>query len=838
MSNTKTILHFNGGGWLYDAGESHPVWTPDVGSATYNPLGKFGGCLNVAMPYGYGWGGVFRPPGSDLDISYADFCVECWVKFTQFPQKPQGFVATGWQRCNSQAPIPYGPPPWFPDGLGPIWDADHTTWSPLNPAPIWDALSAAWEVGGGLSGNPWPVPSGFLRIIKYQAAIYNHAGARVTLHLPGGNIWIHDPSGFPGWGYSPDYDVNVANYNEGYWMIATDPFGGQIGAADRKITYVYEFGSSNPAWLWIQLKTGYPIQQFGFYYYTDRPEPEHGTSGWHIAFINNNVWQSSVAFGVDHGNPPVVLGEWYHMVVSRREGIMRVYQNDVLLRDQYGQTDFPLWTNWAHIDGNFDVGAIDINADIDEFIFTIGDNESHAGECPDVLDSPTIARTPIVFNCDTYEGQIPQDAGPFEIWNSNVSGIEGSKRLYYTLDVEGGASSWLRILTTLNTGHFPVDGTDGRKYRTKRYNFAPNGSQPVDFIKDIEMLEYDGAFGRITVTFTSHGMLTYDTIDFSGVTQPGWDAINGTQVLAGFGSPPQNKFYFYLGDTWLPNTSYSVGDFVWFESYYFTCNTDHTSDPVDFWNDYGLGYWNDDSPSLYDPITDPGKCSIWKNFWKRTVDSAPSEVWVQGTYYWESSYYEEYTYHDCTLHSSGEHDPFYVAFDVARVTILPPGLYHDRIVIGGPQASNSPQYIDVWLTVHPAVYPEILLSPTSLSPYCYEGGNALPDNFTIENVGDTGSTLNYTITDNSGGWIASCVPNTGSVNEGDPPVTITVNYNAAGLTAGVHTARIKVDDFSATNNPQYVDVTLTVYNPVESMLMRHLKWFWNSFMGCYLRSRR
>ena len=105
----------------------------------------------------------------------------------------------------------------------------------------------------------------------------------------------------------------------------------------------------------------------------------------------------------------------------------------------------------------------------------------------------------------------------------------------------------------------------------------------------------------------------------------------------------------------------------------------------------------------------------------------------------------------------------------------------------------------------------IALNPTSLTPSTDEGGSPPNDTFTVRNSG-TG-TLNYTI-NTSDGWLS--VNPTGGSSTGEQD-TITVSYATTSLAAGTHNATITVSD-PAANNPQTVDVTLTVTTAVLELI--------------------
>lgn len=100
--------------------------------------------------------------------------------------------------------------------------------------------------------------------------------------------------------------------------------------------------------------------------------------------------------------------------------------------------------------------------------------------------------------------------------------------------------------------------------------------------------------------------------------------------------------------------------------------------------------------------------------------------------------------------------------------------------------------------------PEIALSTTSLSVSCQQGSNATSQTFEVWNSG--GGTLSYFVSDNAD-WL-SCQPySTGSMGEHD---TVYVSYATSHLLPGTYSGRIIIADPNATNNPQYIDVTLTV----------------------------
>ena len=101
---------------------------------------------------------------------------------------------------------------------------------------------------------------------------------------------------------------------------------------------------------------------------------------------------------------------------------------------------------------------------------------------------------------------------------------------------------------------------------------------------------------------------------------------------------------------------------------------------------------------------------------------------------------------------------------------------------------------------------EICLDPAELTPTCVYSEDASDQTFEVWNCGDPGTTLSYTISDDVG-WL-ECDPNSGT-STGEQS-TITVHYETAALACGEYTATITISDPYATNDPQTIEVTLTV----------------------------
>ena len=107
-------------------------------------------------------------------------------------------------------------------------------------------------------------------------------------------------------------------------------------------------------------------------------------------------------------------------------------------------------------------------------------------------------------------------------------------------------------------------------------------------------------------------------------------------------------------------------------------------------------------------------------------------------------------------------------------------------------------------TASPIISPGISLNRNQLTFGVDKAGNHSPSQtFLISNSG--GGILNWTISDNTS-WL-NCSPTSGT-NSGE----VTVSVEASGLAAGTYYGTITVSAPHASNSPQYVNVTLLVYN--------------------------
>jgi len=131
--------------------------------------------------------------------------------------------------------------------------------------------------------------------------------------------------------------------------------------------------------------------------------------------------------------------------------------------------------------------------------------------------------------------------------------------------------------------------------------------------------------------------------------------------------------------------------------------------------------------------------------------------------------------------------------------------YTAKITIKSSECYNSPQEVDVSLEVTDELPPRISVAPKNLG-FSTDIGAANPagQEITVRNSG--GVLLEYEITANKP-WIV-VDPSEGTSRGAEQKHTVLID--STGLDAGTHNGVIKVSDPSASNNPQRVNVTLTV----------------------------
>ena len=133
---------------------------------------------------------------------------------------------------------------------------------------------------------------------------------------------------------------------------------------------------------------------------------------------------------------------------------------------------------------------------------------------------------------------------------------------------------------------------------------------------------------------------------------------------------------------------------------------------------------------------------------------------------------------------------------------LGPGTYNGHITIAAAAASNSPQTVNVTLSVSSA--PTLTLGSSALN-FAFQTGGAVPAMQSVA-VGSSGAPLALTASSaaSGGNWLSV------SPSSGTTPVNLSVSVNPAGLGAGTYTGNVTVISPGASNSPQSILVTLTV----------------------------
>lgn len=148
---------------------------------------------------------------------------------------------------------------------------------------------------------------------------------------------------------------------------------------------------------------------------------------------------------------------------------------------------------------------------------------------------------------------------------------------------------------------------------------------------------------------------------------------------------------------------------------------------------------------------------------------------------------------------------------VAASSGLGRGTYGASVLVQSPDASNSPQRVDVTLTVAPPG-PLIGATPAELVFEAVQNtGPPAPDSFTVTNTGSDALTgvsmrISYTAGEPSG-WLSVSPQGTSA------PLTAAVRPTNTGLPVGTYRAAIDVMASVARNSPQVVNVTYTILEP-------------------------
>jgi len=147
---------------------------------------------------------------------------------------------------------------------------------------------------------------------------------------------------------------------------------------------------------------------------------------------------------------------------------------------------------------------------------------------------------------------------------------------------------------------------------------------------------------------------------------------------------------------------------------------------------------------------------------------------------------------------------------------LPNGNYAGTIRINAPGTDNTPQVIEVTLTVSGSgqAAPTFAITPGALE-YEATRGSGRSASRTIQVFNAGGGTLNWsaaTVTDNGGGWL-SVNPASG-VNTGNPIVTA----SPGTLSIGLYTGRLTFNAAGASNSPS-IPVTFRVREPLPPAIV-------------------
>jgi len=140
---------------------------------------------------------------------------------------------------------------------------------------------------------------------------------------------------------------------------------------------------------------------------------------------------------------------------------------------------------------------------------------------------------------------------------------------------------------------------------------------------------------------------------------------------------------------------------------------------------------------------------------------------------------------------------------------LAAGTHKGMLTVEDPNANNSPQEIDVTLTLSKEPLPQIWVDTQRLTfTAANEGGNPPAKSLHIKNSG--GGTLNYSVTEDAQ-WL-TVSPDSGISTGNERSHSLTVDKT--GLSTGNYFATVNVSDSNATNSPQRVNVTLNITAPL------------------------
>ena len=137
--------------------------------------------------------------------------------------------------------------------------------------------------------------------------------------------------------------------------------------------------------------------------------------------------------------------------------------------------------------------------------------------------------------------------------------------------------------------------------------------------------------------------------------------------------------------------------------------------------------------------------------------------------------------------------------------------YTAVITVSSSGAYNSPQKVNVRLTLSGESPPEIQVTPTNLSFHAQSGG-ADPAQKKISILNTGSGTLQFTVEPDAS-WI-SVNPSSGTSKDQQKKVSVSVQI--AGLATGTYNGNILISDLDTTKNPQEVNISLTISEAGEA----------------------
>lgn len=171
-----------------------------------------------------------------------------------------------------------------------------------------------------------------------------------------------------------------------------------------------------------------------------------------------------------------------------------------------------------------------------------------------------------------------------------------------------------------------------------------------------------------------------------------------------------------------------------------------------------------------------------------------------GPYTWNASSNPEATWMSITPGSGNSTDSIEVAIDA---TGLATGTYNGTITISSAEALNSPQIVNVGITVLAGNQATLNVVPQNLAFSCMENGpNPAAQALTLSNIGNQ-DVINWTASSDVS-WV------TVTPLSGVSPGVLSVQVNQIGLTPGSYSGLITIASPDAANENQLVPISLQV----------------------------